>query len=86
MAAKGKGWSSEGQGCSPHRLTALGDLSVPETRGNKNKCPKEGGLVPSDPHTPFMRGLYQAFYGSYLPIDADSPCLVFAAISSNGDT
>lgn len=42
--------------------------------------------MPSDPHIPFMRGLYQAFYSPYLPIDTDSPCLVFAAISSNGDT
>lgn len=31
--------------------------------------------MPSDPHIPLTCGLYQAFYGSYLPIAADSPCL-----------
>lgn len=31
--------------------------------------------MPSDPHIPLMCGLYQAFYGSNLPIAADSPCL-----------
>lgn len=40
-----------------------------------NNCPREGGLIPSDPHIQLMCGLYQAFYGSYLPIAADQPFL-----------
>lgn len=75
---------SQGQGtvepegwycCSLRELTALDGLCIPGARGDRNKCPREGGLVRSDPHILLMCGLYQAFYGSYLPIAADSPCL-----------
>lgn len=31
--------------------------------------------MPSDPHIQLICGLYQAFYGSYLPIAADQPFL-----------
>lgn len=31
--------------------------------------------MPSDPHIPLMCGLYQAFYGTYLPVAADSSCV-----------
>lgn len=62
-------------------------LGVPEMQGDRNECPKDGGLVPSDLHIPLKDGLYQAFHRSYLPLAADSPCLclLLRYLVDNGD-